>query len=335
MAEFSPLEDPVAAVRAGFALRAPSTAWEQIALGSGPDFFWIWFKHPIAPQGLILRIPPETYRGSLSGAGNARECLSLRNLLRAAGIDPQIVSLWYLYGLPCESRGGTAPTFDQPLAEPPAGADPNIVVLVDAPGPAIPPPEYVPATAAATPANLIQIFDEMEADWYACQLLEKQLMLARKQLTAALGRLAALDRNLSPEERLHGDRQDKSDWQEVRRSLKDAATKLSRYVKEHDVGETSAAGKKVWFTEVFHKFVEPRQPCDGIFELHREFEAYRKRLQLLLQNMGLANANVAQEAERRAQQILSRLGSRARTAQHKTTGWTPHRWLNHKQRDSI
>jgi hypothetical protein len=110
---------------------------------------------------------------------------------------------------------------------------------------------------------------------------------------------------------------------------------LSRYVKEHDVGETSAAGKKVWFTEVFHKFVEPKRLCEEIFDLHREFEAYRKRLQLLLQNMGLAHSNVAQEAERRAQQVMSRLTSRARTAQHKTTGWTPHRWLNYKQRDSI
>jgi hypothetical protein len=335
MAEFSPVDDLAAAARAGFTLRAPSTAWEQISLGPGPDFFWIWFKPPIAPQGLILRIPPETYRGALHGAGPAGESLSLRKLLRAAGIDPQIVSLWYLYGVPCESRGGTAPTFDQPLAEPAAGADPNIVVLVDAPGPAIPPAEYAPATKAAMSANLVQVFDEMEADWFACQVLEKQLLLARKQLTTALVRLAALDRDLSPEERLHGDRQDKSDWQEVRRSLKDAATKLNRYVKEHDVGETSAAGKKVWFTEVFRKFVEPKRPCEEIFELHREFEAYRKRLQLLLQNMGLAHTNVAQEAERRAQQVISRLISRARTAQHKTTGWTPHRWLNYKQRDSI
>jgi hypothetical protein len=335
MAEFSPQDESAAAARARFAERAPSTAWEQIPLGPGSDSFWIWFKPAVAPQGLFIRIPPETYRGPLGAPDNAETRLSLRNLLRAAGIDPQIVSLWYLYGSPCASRGGTAPTFDEPLAEPAASADPNIVVLVDAPGAAMPPAEYTPAAAAATPANLVQVFDEMEADWYACLLLEKQLMLARKQLTAAMGRLAALDRNLSPEERLHGDRQDKSEWQEVRRSLKDAVTKLSRYVKEHDVGETSAAGKKVWFSEVFHKVVEPRRPCEGIFELHRDFEAYRKRLQLLLQNMGLAHTTVAQEAERRAQQVLFRLGSRARTAQHKTTGWTPHRWLNYKQRDSI
>ena len=137
----------------------------------------------------------------MNGAGPAGESLSLRNLLRAAGIDPQIVSLWYLHGVPCESRGGTAPTFDQPLAEPAAGADPNIVVLVDAPVPTIPPAEYAPPATAAMSANLVQVFDEMEADWFACQVLEKQLLLARKQLTAALGRLAALDRDLSPEER--------------------------------------------------------------------------------------------------------------------------------------
>jgi len=216
---------------------------------------------------------------------------------------------------------------------PPPGADPNIVVLIDAP-----PAESLSVASpsvAAMGADLVKVFDEMEADWSASLLLEKQLMLARKQLAGTLSRLAALDRDLSPEGRLHGDRQDKSDWQEVRRGLKDAAVKLSRYIKEHDVGETSAAGKRDWFEQTYQQFVVPRRPFEGLLPLHREFESYRKRLQILLSNMNLANKNVAQEAERRAQQVLSRLGSRARSAQTKTTGWTAHRWLNHKQRDSI
>lgn len=312
----------------GFGLRVPSAAWEQIPLGNG-QFIWAWFKPPGVPSGLVIRVPDEAF--SETAGDPAIPSLTLRRLLAATGLDPGVVSFWYQYGTLFEGRGGTSPAFDQPLSPAPAGADPQIVVMAGASTAEA--PFAGPTTTSVI--NLTKVFDEMEADWYAVQLLEKQLMLTRKQLTAALGRLATLDRDLNPEERLHGDRQDKSDWQEVRRSLKDAATKLSRYIKEHDVGETSAAGKKMWFTEVYHKFVEPRQPFDGLLPLHREFESYRKRLQILLQNMQLANTNVAQETERKAQQVLFRIGSRARSAQNKTTGWTPHRWLNHKQRDRI
>jgi hypothetical protein len=319
--------------RVQFAGRPSSAGWEQIVLDSAANFFWIWFKPPTVPQGLVIRIPEETYRGGLDRLGLAGEQLTIRTLLRAAGIDSSSVAMCYLYGAPCEGRNGTSPAFDQPLAGPLPGGDPNIIVLIEAP---IAESSPVASPCVATMgADLVKVFDEMEADWSASLLLEKQLMLARKQLTGTLGRLAALDRDLSPEERLHGDRQDKSDWLEVRRSLKDAAVKLSRYIKEHDVGETSAAGKRDWFQQTYRHYVAPRQPFDGLLPLHREFESYRKRLQVLLSNMNLANTNVAQEAERRAQRVLSRLSSRARSAQTKTTGWTPHRWLNYKQRDSL
>jgi hypothetical protein len=333
MAKFSPQGDPLAGIRAQFAGRPPSAAWEQITLGPGVGFVWVWFKPPAVPQGLCLRIPDETYRTKSNNSGSSGNGLTLRALLNAAGVDLQIVSLCYVYGSPCGGRTATAPIFDQPLTEPPVGADPNIVVLLDVPVAELPPAVGLPV--AAFSPDVVKVFDEMEADWYACQQIEKQLLLVRKELTGALARLAALDRDLSPEERLHGDRQDKSEWQDVRRSLKDATTKLMRYVKEHDVGETSAAGKRLWFTESYQQVVLPRRPFDGLLHLHHEFEAYRKRLQILLQNMSLANTTAAQEAERRAQQVLARLGSRARSAQHKTTGWTAHRWLNHKQRDRI
>jgi hypothetical protein len=320
--------------RTQFAFRHPSTAWEQIGLGSSTAFFWTWFKPPATPHGFIIRIPDETFSGTTAVDDSARPPLTMRTLPQAVGIDPQIVACWYLCGSPRDGMRGTSPAFDEVIDQSAAGAEPGIVVLIEAPGAEI---ASAPVPSAAIPggANLVKVFDEMEADWYASLLLEKQLMLARKQLTASIARLAALDRDLSPEERLHGDRRDRSDWQEIRRNLKDAATKLSRYVKEHDVGETSAAGKKVWFSETYHQYVVPRRPFDGLLALHREFEAHRKRLQILLQNMNLSNTNIAQEAERKAHQILSRIGGRARSAKNKTTGWTAHRWLNYKQRDSI
>lgn len=320
MAEISPHGQTVSPdtpeTRVEFAGRSPSAAWEQIPLGSAASFFWVWFKPATVPLGLVIRSPAESYRNALGRLAPAGDGLTIRNLLRAAGIDARAVSLCYLHGAPCEGRNGTSPAFDHPLTEPAAGADPNIVFLVDAPVAPIPPTVSPPA-AAAVGADLVKVFDEMEADWNASLLLERQLTLARKQLAGTLSRLGALDRDLSPEERLHGDRQDKSDWQEVRRGLKDAAVKLSRYIKEHDLGETSAAGKKVGFQEVYLQFVVPRRPFAGLLQMHREFEAYRKRLQTLLANMSVANTNVAREAERRAQQVLTRLRSRARSAQTK------------------
>jgi hypothetical protein len=315
-----------------FGARAPSAAWEQVPLNAAGNFVWAWFKPPAALNGIVFRIPGEN-----SGAAGTLvwfHGLTMRGLLAAVGLDPAVVSIWCQYGALCEGQNGSSPSFDQPLPQPPVGAHPQIIVLIDVP------PVEVPLVPGATNGVagvtcLTKVFDEMEADWYATQHLEKQLLLARKQLTTALGRLAALDRDLSPEERLHGDRQDKSDWQEVRRAVKDAATKLARYVKEHDVGETSAAGKKLWFSEAYHNLVAPRRPFEGLLALHREFESYRKRLQILLQNMQLCSTNVAQESERKAQQILSRISSRARSAQSKTTGWKPHRWLTHKQRDRM
>jgi hypothetical protein len=331
MAEFSPDEKNAPPdARAQFAGRPPSAGWEQMQLGSAAACFWVWFKPPTAPQGLVIRIPEEIYRGR---PGLPGEELTVRTLLRAAGVDAGTVCMWYLHGSPFEGRNGTSPAFDQRLAEPLPGADPNIVVLIEPPAAEFSRAASPPVATLGT--DFVKVFDEMEADWNASLLLERQLLLARKQLSAALSRLAALDRDLSPEERLHGDRQDKSDWIEVRRGLKDAAVKLSRYIKEHDVGETSAAGKRDWFQQTYRQYVAPRRLFDGLLPLHREFESYRKRLQVLLCNMNLAHTNTAQESERRAQQVLSRLGSRARSAQTKTTGWTPHRWLNHKQRDSI
>src|ERR1700722_7030457 len=262
MADFSPLMAPSEASRAQFLARVPSTNWEQVPLRGTGGLFWVWFRPPAVPNGFVIRIPDENFAASQAQRDARLACLTMRHLLGAIGIDPAIVELWYQSGAPCEGRDGTSPAFDQQISPPLVGADPQIVVMIDVPAVTEMPLGQSPNTGVASVTSLTKVFDEMEADWYAVLLLEKQLLLARKQLTNALGRLAALDRDLSPEERLHGDRQDKSDWQEVRRLLKDAATKLSRYVKEHDVGETSAAGKKDWYSEIYQKFVVPRQPFD-------------------------------------------------------------------------
>jgi len=294
---FTPDPRAVSDFQARFAARPASTAWEPISLPDLPQcHVWAWFKPPALPPGLFVQIPEETFDKLPERNG-----LTIRKLLSALGIDPGSIAIWYLYGAPQEGRSGTSPAFDEPIPKP-TGADPNIAIVIGG------------LLTAPPGGDVAQIFENIDSDWNTSLRIEKQLLLVRKQLAAVLGRLGALDRDLSPDERLHGDRQDKSDWQEVRRLLKDARTHISRYIKEHDTGETSTAGKRHWLEQTYQQCVVPRQPIEGMERLQRDFESQRKRLQTLLGSMSMLLTGSAQEAERRAQQVLGRLAARVRTA---------------------
>jgi hypothetical protein len=166
----------------------------------------------------------------------------------------------------------------------------------------------VPATHA---------IDRIAADWNSSNQVEHQLDLARKQLHDTLVRVNVLDRDLSSEERMYGDRQDQSDWQEARRWLRDVAVRLSKLIKDHDIGMASAAGKRNNFEAIYQQVVIPRRPCEGLDAMQREFEAHRKMVQHLLLQMNSAQATATQEGERRAQQVLQRIGAKVRAARSK------------------
>jgi hypothetical protein len=52
-------------------------------------------------------------------------------------------------------------------------------------------------------------------------------------------------------------------------------------------------------------------------QAERDYETYRKTLQTLLMNMHAANTAALQDAERRAQGVLSRIGAKVRAARAK------------------
>ena len=264
----------------------------------------------------MITVPDETW-----AAYPGRGALTMRLLLHTLGIDPASVTLWYLYGLPCESHAGTHPLLDQPLPPPAAGADPRITAYVQPVPPAAWPPHAVSgvppqmAVAAAAPSGpAAQLFTRAENDWNAILQIEANLTLLRKQVSAMQARINTLNRDLSPDERQYGDRKDKSDWQIARRWLRDVATRLSRCIKDHDMGHTSAAGKRNQVEQTYQQFIAPRIPFEGLERVQREFEQYRKSMQTLLNNMQAANVQASQDGERRAQEILNRLATKVRSA---------------------
>jgi hypothetical protein len=157
----------------------------------------------------------------------------------------------------------------------------------------------------------------MEADWNSSQQLEQQLASAAKQLNATLLRINSLNRDMSPEESRSSDSQDKRDWQEARRWLRDVSSRVSRFIKDHMVGMTSDVGKRSSYESIYQQYVVPRRQFDGLTQSAREFESYRKTLQSLLNNMTTANTSAVQDGERRAQQVLTRVSAKIRNSRAK------------------
>jgi hypothetical protein len=130
-------------------------------------------------------------------------------------------------------------------------------------------------------------------------------------------RLGTMNRDLGPEERLYSDRSDQDDWQEARRALRDAATRLARYIKEMDAGETSYAGKKRWFDNIRKSYLIPRVTFDGMESARLEFEVYRSSMQNLVSRMQAAYHHARQEGEVRAQQVLNRIATKVASTKNK------------------
>jgi hypothetical protein len=297
-----------------FTVRPASTGWEQLPLpGTAAGYCWGWFKPAAAPDCVVIRLADETVR-----AEGAATRPILRQLLDAASIDVSQVTGWSVYGTLLDAQP-LAAVMDQPVPVPPPGAAPEICLYVA--GAQLPAPARVLATPhAAAGGDVAHIYDMIDTDWTLCLQLEKQLVLLRKQLTGMLTRITTIDRDLNPEERMHGDRQAKNDWQEARRWLKDSAAKLVRYIKEHDTGDTSNAGKREWFFKTYEQLVLPRRPIDNLVQVQRQFESHRKRLQILQTNMTTALQFAGSDGERRAQTVLERIARSVRDKRAKQRG---------------
>jgi hypothetical protein len=302
-------------IQTSFAARAPSQSWEMVALSDAvPSSVWMWFKPATVPAGVFVRVPEDA-----SQDGGDSTPLTLRKLIQAAAVEVNSVSTCYLYGIPYDAAGGTAAILDQALPKPPAAADPNIVICTAA----LPREPVQQITAPQTPVSTAKTgdqaanFSRIEEDWRACLLMEKQLTTLRKQLAAMLNRLKSLNRDLNPDEQCHSDRLDRSDWQAARRWMRDLSSRLTKFIKEHDIGETSSAGKKQQFQQMYAQFIAPRVSFDGIEQAEREFVYYRKRLQTLANNMNAAHSNASSNGEQRAQQILRRIAGKVRDARTK------------------
>jgi hypothetical protein len=293
--------------------RPPSTAWEQVPLPELPGAaVWVWFRPPTAPAGLVFQVPLPTWQ-----AFGGR--LTVRRLVTAVGLFPQMIQAWTIQGTTVPAMMGTNPLLDHPLPPPIPGVDSTIIVHLASVSPpaAAPPvmpmqPAAVPTPGAVADRGSESVYAAIDSDWNAIRLIEAQLMGVRKQLNGLAGKLQSLNRDLNTEERMAADNQDTREWQDVRRWLRDSAAQVSRALRNYDIGVTSAAGNRNRFDDLYEKVIAPRRPVEGLAAIQLQFESHRKTVQSVQTEMQSVLTTATRDGEQRAQQLLSRIHTKMR-----------------------
>ncbi|MCA9109141.1 MAG: hypothetical protein KDA52_04275 [Planctomycetaceae bacterium] len=297
-----------------FAERPPSVAWEPISVLQLPGcVVWGWFKPAAAPQSVMINVPDNIYQ--VYGPA-----LTLRMVMHSTGFDASQVQAWTIQGITYESQRGANPLLDQPLPYPgPQGIAIHFGSVATPTMSIAPAQSMMPMPASSTPATGNELFtlEAIATEWQSIILLETQLDAARRKLGDIQGQLSSLNRDLGSDERLLSSAQDKKDWEDARRFLRDNLFQVGRYIREYDIGVTSSAGNRKHFEEVYVQFVEPRQAFPGMEQEQLAFEQHRKTGQTLLQHMQTAHAAAARDGIQRARSVLTRIAAKVRTGRHK------------------
>lgn len=326
-----------------FAQRPPSASWESVSLAECPQCcIWVWFKPPGIPFGLTINVPDQARAVYQSTVGAQ---FTMRRLIQAVGIDPAAVTTWSLGGAVYDSMRGTNPLLDQPVPQPTPGVDPGIVVDLTprqafAPpmqmmGPPIvappmhgapmpghsmqPTPAMPVATGGQVSPEMEVLYEAIEKDWTACTEGLRELERMRKQLVDIHGRLKNMDRDLNSNERRFSSTQDKKDWVEARRWLRDGMTKTMMLVKSYDIGDVSSAGRGRHIEELYKQFIAPRTPIADLAGTAQQFVEYRKLVTTLQGRMSAAYSQSGVAAERKAQKVMKSIQAKVRKGTTRTS----------------
>ena len=306
-----------------FQLRVPSAGWEAVPLAAdGSRAVWGWFKPPQAPNSVALQVPAEVW-----SLADSAQPITIRLLAAAAGVP--VLQGWTLCGqfYPLDER--TASFVDVPLAPPPAGVDPSIILWsgeTEAMPLMAPMPEHSAFSAASGASDLLPgedpgpLFEAIASLWLAIQQIETDVRRVRGQLEQAAGKLSSLNRDLKPEEQLAADNLDKKDWMDARRWLRDSAAGLSKSIKQIDTGVISGAGQRNRFADIIQQYVEPRIPFPGLKQSVMDFQMHHRTVKNVLMAAQAALAKGSADGERRANTVLQRIAGKTRQRRNNTRG---------------
>ena len=331
--------------------RLPSCQWEPLSINRLPGLvLWAWFRPAALPSGVIISIPPELVAGSpvgfpisladiLSAAGVFPQQFQAVALFGGIWQPAAVVAAFVTHPLPPVPPGGRAEiliSFFEPVLMP----IPLVPMPQDHGGITSEPgtPHGTPSSAddldeclnAATVdwsdeladdlefedgGELLTddtMFNRIEALWKSATQLERQMTGLRQKLSAMQTTLGKMDRELTPDERLASDREDRDEWNDTRRWLRDLQSKCHREVKAFDIGMTSGAGGRHHLENIFSTIIEPRVKSSKLSQYRTEFEKHRKDMVSLQRGMVAIMATSAQNGTQRAQRVLGKIARKIR-----------------------
>lgn len=310
-----------------FSQRPASANWEPLPIPRVPGIcLWAWYRPASLPNGVMVSVPAEVSAACPTGFS-----FTMADLLMAAGVAVNQLHAVSLFGGAWQPASVFAPVLNLPVPAVVAGSSPEISIAVlehSAEVPSVTPEvSNFPMRGSDVAGPDLSLADDdgatasmyrrIEASWKATIQMERQMTGLRAKLASMTGTLGKFDRELSPEERLASDRNDRDAWQDARRWLRDLSTKCNRELKAFDIGVTSGAGRRNWMEQIYQTVIEPRQPTDDLESYSREFEAYRKTMVTLQIAMNSALQGAGMNGTQRAQRVLSGIGRKVRAKRSK------------------
>lgn len=332
--------------------RRPSSQWEPLTINWLPGIvLWAWFRPAAIPSGVMISLPQELVLSSqaglsisladiLSAAGIFPQQFQAVALYGGIWQPAAIVAAFVNHPLPPVPPGGRAEiliSFFEPVlmpvpisiipvsqeylgtaSEPSTIQDPAIEddldeclnsASVDWSNELTEDLEFEDAGELLTDDTM---FNRIEALWKSATQLERQMTGLRQKLSAMQTALGKMDRELAPDERLASDREDRDEWNDTRRWLRDLQSKCHREVKAFDIGMTSSAGGRHYLEKIFTTIIEPRLKSSKLAQYRTEFEKHRKDMVSLQRGMVAALTTSAQNGTQRAQRVLGKIARKIR-----------------------
>jgi len=308
-------------VQIAFSQHPPSVQWEPLPVPRLPGLMlWGWYRPQHLPSGMTIQIPPEVTAASQGGFP-----FTLGEILLAAGVDPMQLHSVSLFGAEWQPAAMITPYLQHavPPCAPGIPAEIAVNVTEQMAGNWTGMPQQVPAATDAVAAEEestgtgAMMYDRIESAWKVSLQMERQMSGLRKKLASVMKSLGKLDRELTPEERLASDREDRDAWQDARRWVRELSAKCHRELKSFDIGMTSGAGRRNAMEQLFKEVIEPRVPSNDLQTIHRDFETYRKDMTNLQKSMTAALQAASQNGTSRAQRILGTISRKIKARRAK------------------
>ena len=272
-----------------------------------------------------MSVPPEVFAAYPAGFP-----FTLADIFLAAGVEPATVLFVSCFGSDWQAPDIFGPVLNHTMPPVVSGVQPEIVIQVrqqiipdvsnteqQEPGPGTESDTGVSAREQSAPEDADSVrqktmYDRIDKAWRSSLQIERQMSGLRQKLSSVMTALGKLDRDLSPDERLAAEREDRDAWQDARRWMRDLGAKCHREVKSFDIGITSAAGKRNSMEQLYQQVIEPRAGCADLAGIRREFEVYRKDMLNLQKSMQTALLAARQNGTQRAHRVLSQINRKIR-----------------------